>query len=118
MDRYFIKWAESWSVVHWKYSITMLDNRYAIKVKPSYKKAYIFDSSTLGKFHDTECEAVETLKTLADKFQKQGNYIEWESEAKKYNSKMNRVKQFKQSRRKQYIKIHNGLCGEAIIKQG
>lgn len=54
-----------------KYAVRQYEDKYAIYVKPSWRKGYIFDSSTEGKYHDTKDEALDVLKRLADKFSKE-----------------------------------------------
>ncbi len=87
MNNYFIRWEAPWSRAYKKYSVVKLDEGYAIKVKPSWWRYYIFDSSTLGEFHSTEEEAYKILHILAEKYAK--NYIiEWKDKAEKPGSKM------------------------------
>lgn len=77
MSNYFIKY-EPWSRRYKKYEVIKSGDKFAIQVKRSWSRKYILDSSTLGKFHDTEDEAVSVLKSLGKKYAKRYK-IEWEN---------------------------------------
>lgn len=68
-----------------KYQIAKADNGYVIKIKPTWKRGRIFDSTTLGKFHDTYEEANSVLVRLYDRFKREYD-LEWKDEAKRENS--------------------------------
>lgn len=84
MDNYFIRY-EPYSRRYKKYRVIKVGDKFAIEVKPTWSRKYIFDSSTLGKLHDTEQEALDVLKALAKRYAKSYD-IEWKEQAEKEHS--------------------------------
>lgn len=90
MDNYFIKYGP-YSLAYVKYKIVKLDKGYAIKVKPTWKRGRIFDSSTIGKYHTTYEEAEHALQYLFSKFKRDGYRLEWKEQAEKDGSILNSI---------------------------
>lgn len=98
MDKYFIRYEAPWGMAYRKYRVVKTNKGYAIQVKPSWKRKRILDSSTFGKYHNTEGEAFDVLHTLAERY-KRSNHIEWQSEAEKEGSRYDAIRYKKWKRR-------------------